>query len=152
MARLAGAWIAIYCPAKDSFLLARRSKHVKNPYLWNFFGGQMDPGETPRKAAIRELREEAGLSVKKSDVVTMGKIMLHGLGYTGEERELHFFLVLADALIKPRLNYENSETRWFRSDHLPLSINRPTSIAINEGIIEKIVVYARKHRGKTIVI
>ena len=57
MAKRAGAWIAIYCPRKDAFLLAKRSKYVKNPFLWNFFGGQIDPGEAPKNAAIRELRE-----------------------------------------------------------------------------------------------
>ena len=151
MARRAGAWIAIYCRRKDAFLLARRSKYVKNPYHWNFFGGQVDPGETPRKAAIRELREEAGIRVAKADVTSLGTIQLNGPGYTGEERELHFFLVLVDVPIKPLLNHENSEYRWFQSTGLPLSVNPPTRTAVNEGIIGKAVDYARKHGGKSII-
>ncbi|MFJ1931627.1 NUDIX domain-containing protein [Kitasatospora sp. NPDC086801] len=31
--------------------------------IWQFPGGQMDPGETPREAAVRETRQETGLTL-----------------------------------------------------------------------------------------
>ena len=37
------------------------------PY-WTFPGGWIDKGETPRQAAIRELKEEVGVAVSTSDL------------------------------------------------------------------------------------
>ena len=38
------------------FLLLRRSQRVSNPGWWTFPGGRVEPGETPRAAAVRELQ------------------------------------------------------------------------------------------------
>jgi len=36
---------------------------VRNPRLWQWPGGNMDPGETPWQCAVREAREETGLTL-----------------------------------------------------------------------------------------
>jgi len=51
------------------FLLLRRSQRVSNPGWWTFPGGRVEPGETPRAAAVRELQEETGLTVAPTDLV-----------------------------------------------------------------------------------
>jgi 8-oxo-dGTP pyrophosphatase MutT (NUDIX family) len=152
MAVQRGAWIAIYCPSKRAFLLGKRSKLVNNPFVWNFFGGAIDAGESPKKAAIRELREETGIKAGKSDLVPLDHIELRGLGHTGDERDLYYYLVLLDQPIKPKLNEENSEYRWFDQNNLPLSLNRATSEAIRRGYIEKAIAYAAKHKSKTLLV
>ena len=43
----AGAWIIICCAKDNSLLLAKRSKRVRKPNVWNFFGGCLDNGESP---------------------------------------------------------------------------------------------------------
>ena len=40
-----------------------------SPTQWCFPGGKLDPGETPREAAVRELLEETGLAVDPADLV-----------------------------------------------------------------------------------
>ena len=150
MAKQVGAWTAFYCPREEAFLFARRSPTVNNPFLWNFFGGQLDAGESPKRAAMRELREEAGVKLAKRSLIPIGHTRLRGLAYTGAERDLHFFLVLCDDLFQPKLNDEHSEFRWFRKDHLPLSINRATAIAVENGLVKKAKACARKHREKVI--
>lgn len=131
--------------------MAKRSGHVRNAYFWNFFGGQVDAGETPKVAAVRELREEAGLSVTKRDLIKVAHIRLEGLGYTGIERDLYLFLLLTEEVIRVHLDREHSEYRWFNQDNLPFSVNRVTQIILDKGLLKKAIAYAAKHPGKTLV-
>lgn len=47
----------------ERLLLVRRS-HRPDAGRWGFPGGKIEPGETVETAAVRECREEAGLSVE----------------------------------------------------------------------------------------
>lgn len=42
----------------DLILCAQRSYKASLPGLWEFPGGKIEPGETPRQALVREIREE----------------------------------------------------------------------------------------------
>ena len=46
------------------FLIGQRPEGVPLAGLWEFPGGKIEPGETVETAAVRECREEAGLSVE----------------------------------------------------------------------------------------
>lgn len=136
----AGAWAIIHCPSSGTFLLGKRSASVNKPDLWNFFGGHIDPGENPREALRRELAEEVGAELAEGDLIGFGGIggaEIRDLGYVEALRELHYFLLLTEREIEPRLNEEHSEYRWFHPDKLPHKVNRPTAIALNIGLIQK---------------
>lgn len=45
-------------------LLGQRRKGDRHPFKWEFPGGKVEPGETPRQALIRELREELQIEAK----------------------------------------------------------------------------------------
>ena len=47
----------------DEYLMVRRAEGVAKPGCWCFPGGHIEPGETPRQAVGRELREELGIIV-----------------------------------------------------------------------------------------
>ena len=47
----------------DEYLMIRRAEGVAKPGCWCFPGGHVEPGETPRQAVGRELREELGIIV-----------------------------------------------------------------------------------------
>ncbi|KAF9152279.1 Nudix (Nucleoside diphosphate linked moiety X)-type motif 1 [Linnemannia schmuckeri] len=44
-------------------------------HLWNGFGGKVEPGETTREGALRELEEEAGITVKTEDFKKAGILL-----------------------------------------------------------------------------
>jgi ADP-ribose pyrophosphatase len=46
-------------------LLIQQYRHATRQYLWELVAGRMDPGETPKVAAARELIEETGFRAKR---------------------------------------------------------------------------------------
>jgi 8-oxo-dGTP diphosphatase len=69
-------------------LIARRTAPPSLAGLWEFPGGKVEAGETPRECLARELREELGLQVR------VGKL-LHRHRHTSPRGriELYFFEV-----------------------------------------------------------
>lgn len=53
----------VYCLRDGHVLLMRRAK---DPYagFWTAPGGKLEPGESPRQCAVRELREETGYEAR----------------------------------------------------------------------------------------
>lgn len=49
-------------------VLIRQYRHAARQYLWELVAGRMDEGESPRKAAARELIEETGYRAKKFSI------------------------------------------------------------------------------------
>lgn len=49
---------------KDKFLICQRPKNKKNPMLWEFAGGKVEPGESEEKALIRECQEELSIQIE----------------------------------------------------------------------------------------
>src|SRR5260221_3461480 len=46
-------------------LMIRQYRHAARQYLWELVAGRIDAGESPRKAAARELIEETGYRARK---------------------------------------------------------------------------------------
>ena len=60
-------------------LFIRRAKGVAKAGFWCLPGGHVEPGETPRRAIHRELREELGIEVATTE--RLGSIRVSDLGY-----------------------------------------------------------------------
>lgn len=55
---------AVLLQADGRFLLGRRPPGTFYPGYWEFPGGKVEPGEGPKDALVRELREELGIEVR----------------------------------------------------------------------------------------
>ena len=53
-------------------ILLGRKKRGFGVSKWNGFGGKIEPGETFRQCAVRELQEETGLQTKAEDLELVG--------------------------------------------------------------------------------
>jgi 8-oxo-dGTP diphosphatase len=56
------------------------------------FGGKLEPGETPRAAAQRELFEETGISVAACDLQTVGELVFLFPERSAWSQRVHVFL------------------------------------------------------------
>ena len=73
-----------------SFLLACRPEGKPYPGYWEFPGGKIEPGEDPRAALDRELKEELGIEVREAT-----PWITRVYAYTHATVRLHFFRVRA---------------------------------------------------------
>jgi 8-oxo-dGTP pyrophosphatase MutT (NUDIX family) len=72
--------------AAPRYLLVRARR---NPAEWIFPKGHIEPGETPAEAAVREVREEAGVRARVlaplAEIATAeGRLLLFLMRYEGE--------------------------------------------------------------------
>jgi 8-oxo-dGTP diphosphatase len=92
-------------------LLARRPDHKHMGGLWEFPGGKIRIGESPRAALVRELREELGVeaSIEKSLTSTVHE-------EPGLRISLLFFAV--HLLAGEPVGREGQEVRWVHPSEL----------------------------------
>jgi 8-oxo-dGTP pyrophosphatase MutT (NUDIX family) len=101
----AGA-VAVRRHGAGAEVLVVRAK--KNPAHWIFPKGHIEPGETAAQAAVRELREEAGVVGEIA-----GPLGTSGFQLGGNDIEVSYFLVRCYGTAPPA---ERRETQWVRFD------------------------------------
>ena len=92
---------------------------------WEFPGGKIRPGETPRAALVRELEEELGIQVEAEELIPE-ETVTHRYPQ-GREVELHFFRV--ERFAGRIENREFADLAWVAPGDLPaldfLEADRP---------------------------
>ena len=103
-----GSVVVLPVLADGRILLIQQYRHATRQYLWELVAGRMDPGETPKAAAARELIEETGYRAKRF------RIFLDIFPTPGflEER---MFILLAEGLTAGKAEPEEDEKIISRS-------------------------------------
>jgi 8-oxo-dGTP pyrophosphatase MutT (NUDIX family) len=113
----ANSFGGVLIDSEGRVLLRSPSNHFDG-YVWTFAKGKLDPGETPEKTALREVREETGY---QAEIIT--KIPGTFPGGTGATE---FFLMRPVG--KPgKFHWETEEVRWATPDEAKTLIAMTTN-------------------------
>ena len=105
---------------EDSRILLVKRAHPPLQAEWSIPGGVLEVGELVREAAIREAREETGLTVEPSDLLGVYDRILRN-----PEQRVQYHYVLIDFLCRRVAGdlsaaSDAAEVRWFSREELPL--------------------------------
>lgn len=121
-------------------LLVRQYRLPAADFLWELPAGRLDPGEEPRDAAIRELKEETGYAA--AEWIEMASYF-PSPGFLQERMTLFLARNLTEGEQKP-MDDERIETRWFEAEELDRMIRNRE---IRDGkTISGFLLWQRYHR------
>lgn len=81
-------------------------------------GGKVEPGETPRQAAVREVYEEVGVQIDPADLTPIGEI---AYPFVDEPRWSQFsYAYRCDRFVGDPRGSDELAPEWFRRDELPV--------------------------------
>ncbi|MDI1351163.1 MAG: NUDIX domain-containing protein [bacterium] len=102
---------------------------IKHTYQsgWYTIGGGVDPGETPREALARELKEEVGVTLSQP-------VKLFSVYFSRLDRRDDYiiFYIAHDFTQELVTSIEIAEQRWFSLNELPQDISAATQRRIDE--------------------
>ena len=116
--RHAGSAVILAVDSKHRVLLVRQFRLPAGSALWELPAGRLDPGETPLKAARRELQEETGFKAKKWKKLVS---FYASPGFVAEKMNLFLATDLIAGKAEP-MDDERIETRWFTARELDAMI------------------------------
>ena len=96
---------------QDKFMICQRPAHKARGLLWEFVGGQVEPGETEEQALIREWQEELAITLD------VGEIFIDVIH---KYPDLIVHLTLFNASIQTGIpqKLEHNDIRWITVDEI----------------------------------
>ncbi len=115
---------------------------VGSPPRWQLPKGIIDKGETPEVAAIREVREEAGINATVEQLVAKVEYWYQA-SHSGERIRYHkyvyFFLMRFESGDTSDHDHEVTEARWFPAESAAATL----AFKSEKTIVDKALLLAR---------
>ncbi len=114
-----------------------KRRHPPLQDQWSIPGGVLEVGELVREAAVREAREETGLSVEPGELLGVYDRVLRNV-----DKRVQYHYVLIDFLCRRvagniAADSDAAEVRWFTWDELPaLKLAEDTVDVIGKGFAQ----------------
>jgi 8-oxo-dGTP diphosphatase len=112
-------------------LLARRPQGSHLAGLWEFPGGKIEPGEEPAAAALRELREETGLTGGRTEKLTQ-------TSHSYDDRQVELWAYLVTGTRGRPVHHAGQELRWLAPTDLAAvqmpAANQPMLAALSRRL------------------
>ncbi len=105
--------VAAVMTRDGKILIGQRKRGGRHPLKWEFPGGKVEPGEDPRAALARELREELDVDAVIGEEMDSYEVLYEN----GFRVRLHFYRVV-EFQREPR-NLDFEQTVWERPERLP---------------------------------
>ena len=102
------AKIIVFDAERHVLLLRRSDTHPVWPLHWDIPGGVVEPGEDPTDGAIRELREETGISTT-SDQLNLAQITHSRTHYLNDHL---YVLQLDESMPDVTISWEHDKAEW----------------------------------------
>jgi 8-oxo-dGTP diphosphatase len=106
--------VAVGILVRNGHVLAcQRKRSARYPLKWEFPGGKLEPGESPREALQRELREELCIEAKEtSDFFCQDWIYREGTSNPQHDGAFRVFYFLVTDFAGEPVNRAFEQIRW----------------------------------------
>jgi ADP-ribose pyrophosphatase len=104
-----GSAVILAADERDRVLLVRQYRLPADKHLWELPAGRLDPGETPLRAAKRELKEETGYRARRWTKLTR---FFASPGFLQEQMTIFLAENLTPGQATP-MDDERIEPQWF---------------------------------------
>lgn len=91
-------------------LMGKQAPGKRLEGIRNGYGGKCEMGELPIDCAVREVKEEIGLDLKKEKLIFVGKLIQ-------KEKQVFFYLYFLNSKINLVDNSEFVDNKWFKIEN-----------------------------------